>query len=159
MNDMNHIEKQLMIEDSFYRVELSLATKIVFVTYFGNFDVEKYKEANFAVLDLFEQGKANAVIADHRNTDPLPKEVQKWFVHDLSRILKTRFGKQIDQLILVAIINSHDPVRKAIAGFLVYMLKLFIGVRCYYVGTEEEALACCGYLESRVEDKDTRAKL
>lgn len=148
---MGPIDKQLMIEDSFYKVELSLATKIVFVTYVGDFDVVKYKEATLAVLDLFEQEKVYAVIADHRNTDPLPKEVQKWFVHDLSRIIKSRFGKQLDQLVLVSIINSEDPVRKAIAGFLVYMLKLFIGIKCYYVGSEEEALNCCGYLESTVE--------
>lgn len=148
---MESIEKQLIMEDPFYRLELSLATKIAFVAYMGDFDIEKYKATTLAMLDLFEEGKALYAIADHRNTEPLPKEVQKWFVHDLSRILKAKFGKQLDQIVLVSIVNTDDPVRKAIAGFLVYMLKLFIGVKCYYVGTMEDALACCGITESRVE--------
>ncbi len=140
---MEFTDKQLLHDEPFFKIELSASTSILFLTYSGEFDFDRYKESCMMVIDFMANGKCRYLISDHRFIDVLPREAQKWFTGEMTQIIKTKLGKDLDKLVFVAITSKKDPVRNVVAGFLAYMVNLFIGARFHYANTLEEALAYC----------------
>lgn len=128
----------LLEQDSFFEIYSIQEFKAVYVEFRGDFDVEKYKYVCQKTLDLSVEHKSLAVVSNHTKTTPVPKEAQKWFTIEFSKVIKEK-AHETPNLQLVIINLKKDPLLQNIAQFVGYLFNLMTDLKFKYLHSKEEA--------------------